>query len=961
MEETAFQRIPVVASARMKNAFIFGPFTLSMAERRLKRGDDVLSIGGRALDLLVVLVERAGEVISHKELIAQAWPDVTVEEVNLRVHIAALRKALGDGLNGARYISNVAGRGYCFVAVVARSAVEQTPPSSDPSPIAGRIHNLPSPLMRIVGRDEVIHQLEVQLSTSRFVTIVGPGGVGKTTVAVAVAHALAEGFYEAVLFVDLGVVADSRLVTAAAASALGIVAQGQDPFLALLDFLGDRKALLVLDNCEHVIEAAAELAERFMNEAPQACILATSREALRAEWEHVHILNSLECPPNEPLLKAAETLRYPAVQLFMERALASGYRSKLSDREAPVIANICRKLDGIALAIELAASRVGSLGLSGTAELLDNRFGIVWHGRRLALPRHQTLNSMLDWSYKLLSDLEKIILCRLSIFVGEFTIKLACEVAVEAEIGDAAITLAITGLLAKSLILTSHSHKLTHYRLLDTTRAYALAKLADRGELDCMSQRHARTFCRYLRDNSLQSGYGEEDLTEYACNIGDILAALDWALSDRERLAIGIELATYVAPVLIRLSLLDECRRYCEQALGTIDELTCDARAEMILQEALAISSIFSKGSTSAGLAAIERGLSLAEKLNDHRHQLEFLAGQNFVFYHAGDFHNAIAVAERARAIADTSKNAAGIVATKWMLGVSHHFLGDQAAAQRHCEDGMIRADELGASNPRFFGYEHRVRALTVLARALWLRGHPKQALRRAQEAIDEAAALGRPVSVCISLYGAQIFLWTGNLEYSSLLTERLIEYAAQHSLLPCIASGMAIKGELAIARGEMEEGNKLLREALTMQQSDRQNLFHVEYAGALANGLLKAGHVEEALLTINGAIARVSVSGARYHMAELLRLKAEALAEMQQADWRAAALECINESLKFSREHSALAHELRAATTLARLLRQQGQRDEARRSLERVYGRYTEGFETIDLQDARALLTSLT
>jgi predicted ATPase len=795
--------------------------------------------------------------------------------------------------------------------------------------------------------------------TCRFVSIVGPGGVGKTTVAVAAAHALMEGFHGAVLFIDLGALADPRLVPTAVASALGIVTQAQDPLLGLLDYLGDRKALLVLDNCEHVIDAAAGLAERVMNEAPQTRILATSREALRAEGEHVHLLNSLDSPPSNPRLQAAEALKYPAVQLFMERALASGYHSELSDTDAPVVVNICRKLDGIALAIELAASRVGSLGISGTAEMLDNRFKVVWNGRRTALPRHQTLTSMLDWSYNLLSDLEKRVLCRLAIFVGDFTIKAACEVAAEAEIDDVCVTQAITSLLAKSLISTTHAHKSTYYRLLDTTRAYALAKLADRGEMDCMARRHATAFCKYLRGQELQTGYQEEDLAEYAPHIGNVRAALDWALSDGKDRVIGVELATCAAPLLIRLSLLDECRRYCEQALGTIDERSCDTRAEMILQEALAISTMFSKGNTDEVLAAIERGLALAENLNDSRHHLELLAGRNIFFYRTGDFHSALAVAERASAVADANKNAAGLVMTEWMLGVSYHFLGNQAAAQRHCEHGLVRAAELGVLNPKFFGYEHRVRALTVLARSLWLRGYSNQALRKAQEAIDEAAARGEPVSICMSLYGAQVFLWTGDLDRSSHLIESLIEYAGRHSLAPYRAIGNALKGELAVARGEVELGIKLLREALKTLHSERHNLFLTEFACALTEGLRRAGRFEEALLTINGVIIRAISSGATYDMPELLRLKAEVLAEMPHAN-RTAVLECIDESLKLAREQSALAYELRSATTLARLLSERGQRDEARKSLEPVYGRFTEGFETTDLRDARALLASL-
>src|SRR5271156_1839152 len=434
-----------------RNAISFGPFRLFVAERLLKKVDKPIPLGGRALDILIALVERPGEVVTRKELISTAWPDVTVEEANLRFQMAALRKALGDGQDGARYISNIAGRGYCFVAPVTRSSAKK------PVPVTGittteRAKKLPPRLERMVGRDDTVRSLAQQLQMWRFVSIVGPGGVGKTTVAISVAHSLSDGFHDAVFFIDLAALTDPQLVPTAVASALGLMVQSQDPLVGLLAFIGDRKILLVLDSCDHVIGVAAALAERVVSEAPQAHILATSREALRVESEHVHLLYSLDCPSEDAGLTAMEVLRYPAAQLFMERAAASGYGAELSDNDAPIVAQSCRRLDGIALAIELAASRVGSLGIFGTAELLDNRFGLLWQGRRTALPRHETLNAMLDWSYNLLSEREKMVLCRLPVFVGGFTRQAAGSVASDTDADEAEVIDAVASLVAKSLI-----------------------------------------------------------------------------------------------------------------------------------------------------------------------------------------------------------------------------------------------------------------------------------------------------------------------------------------------------------------------------------------------------------------------------------------------------------------------------------------------------------------------------
>jgi predicted ATPase len=448
-----------------------------------------------------------------------------------------------------------------------------------------------------------------------------------------VAHALVDGFHDAIFFIDLAALTDPQLVPTAVASALGLMVQTQDPLVGLLAFIGDKKFLLVLDNCEHVIGVAAALAERVISEAPQAHILATSREALRVEGEHAHLLYSLDCPPEDVGLTATEALRYPAAQLLMERAAASGYVAALSDIDAPIVARICRRLDGVALAIELAASRVGSLGIRETAELLDNRFSLLWHGRRTALPRHETLNAMLDWSYSLLSEREKAVLYRLSIFVGDFTLQAAGSVASETEVDEADATDAVASLVAKSLISTIVISESTYYRLLDTTRAYAATRLAERGEAARIARRHAIFYSRFLdHDEIIQSLYGEHDLSGYAPHIGNVRAALGWALSDHRDLAVGIELATWAAPLFFGLSLFEECRGWCERALAALDDASRGTRQEMILQEALAMSSMYTRGHNDQVRAANERGLKLAEAFHDRGRQLRLLVGLNFFF-----------------------------------------------------------------------------------------------------------------------------------------------------------------------------------------------------------------------------------------------------------------------------------------------------------------------------------------
>lgn len=374
-----------------ESALAFGPFRLLPKARLLEKDGNPVHIGGRALDILIFLAERAGEVVGKRELVSRVWADVNVDEGSLRFHVSALRKVLGDSASGARYVVNVPGRGYCFTAPIVRTETEPaaTPAGSPP---------LPAQIARMIGRTETIEKIAAELARHRLVTVVGPGGIGKTTVALAVGHRQLGAFAGMVRFVDFGSLRDKRLVPSALASALGLSVSSDNPLPSMLAFLREKRMLLIFDSCEHLLESLAMLAESIIREAPEVSILATSRESLRAEGEQVHRLFPLDCPPERATITAPDVLAYPAAQLFVERIAASLGGFELGDAEAPVVAEICRKLDGIALAIELAAGRVNAYGIQGIATLLNSRFSLLWQGRRTAVPRHQTLSAALGWA-----------------------------------------------------------------------------------------------------------------------------------------------------------------------------------------------------------------------------------------------------------------------------------------------------------------------------------------------------------------------------------------------------------------------------------------------------------------------------------------------------------------------------------------------------------------------------------
>jgi predicted ATPase/DNA-binding winged helix-turn-helix (wHTH) protein len=934
-----------------QDVICFGPFRLSASERVLEKGGVRVRLGSRALDILIALVERPAEVVTKKELFARVWPNLAVDDGSLRFHVSALRKALGQGRSGTRYVTNVSGRGYCFVAPISRAA---SPPALLRNSLAHSPVGLPPSPTGMVGRDETVRFISVELTARRFLTIVGPGGIGKTTVANAVSRTMLAAFDGAVHYVDFGPLGTPSLVPNMVASTVGLPGNFDDPLAALRAFLRDRRMLLVLDSCEHLIETIAPLAERIFQAAPEVHILATSREPLQVEGEQVHRIHPLAFPPDDEPLTAAQALIFPAVQLFVERAAAHGTGFELNDADAPIVGKVCRRLDGIALALELAAGRVGAYGIQGIASLLDGPCRLLWHGRRTALPRHQTLCAMLDWSYNLLPESERVILRRLSVFVGAFSLEAAQFVAAADILEREQVAEAIAGLVTKSLIAVETDHTGALYRLLDTTRAYVLTKMVDSGERNTIAQRHATCYREFLERIEIASlTCAKNDGTaERWRHVSNARAALEWSFSEQQGdKELGTALAAASAPLFLELSLLTECRFWMERAIAKHGDR--GDRREMELQEALAVSLMLIKGNSKEVLAALTTALSLAQVLELPYHEMRLFAAHHTFLVRTGDFRGAAAVAEQNEIVAKKTADPTAMMMADWMLGVSHHLLGDQASAWKHCETAL-KPEPIQNSSMIRSGYDQRIRALLTLARALWLQGYGSRAVTVATQALHQATALDHPVSLCLcGIYRVTFFLWTGDWSEADKIIDRLIAYAEKYSLRCHHAICLGLKGELSLRQGDTEAGLRLLNASLDALGAAQHQTMTPVFASDLAICLTRTGRPDEA----DAAIDKAMACGPHFYLPETMRIKGELLASGPR--WSEA--ECwFSRSLDLAREQSALAWELRTATSLAQLWGRQGRSDKAARVLRPVYDRFTEGFDTPDLRAAKCLLDEL-
>jgi predicted ATPase/DNA-binding winged helix-turn-helix (wHTH) protein len=937
----------------------FGPFRLLPEERLLLEQGAPVGLGPRALDILTVLARRAGETVTKEELLAKVWPRVFVEEGTLRVHVASLRRALREGLQGRNFIATVPGRGYSLVVPASRFGGDASARPSMPA-----ASQLPAPLNRVVGRKDVVAALKAQLPEERFITVVGPGGIGKTTVAVAVANALRGSYRDGIQFVDLAPMKDPSLIPSAVAALLGVPIRTDDPIPTLVAALSTRQMLLVLDCCEHMVLAAATLTEAIFAGAPGVHILATSREALRVEGERVHRLPALETPPKAERLTARQGIAFSAVQLFVERASAALDSFRLTDDNARAVAEICRRLDGIALAIELAARRVDSFGVFGVAARLDDRFRLLTGGRRTALPRHQTLLATLDWSYQLLPESERVVLRRLSVLTGSFTLEAASAIGTGEAVATSEIADHIANLVSASLVAAEVGDDTAYYRLLDSTRAFARMKLAESQENERVCRCHAEYFCDFFRraDAELAIAPTIQRVAECRRQLDNLRAALDWTLGAEADAALGVALTAAGIVLWMNLSLVYECRRRVEAALATIAAGAYkEPRAEMQLHTALGGLLIYTQGPGPEALAALERALQIAESLDDHDYRLRALWGLWTARINNGEYKIALEIAQRIHALASRENHPLDLAVADRGLGYSWHFLGDQIEA-RTCLEKMA-ARPIGTQRRSLiirYQFDPLITGRMRYGWILWLLGYPEQARRTIEVNLDDLWSVDHAVSICtaLGLGTCQVSLAVGDYADAERYIDAMSELATRYSLSIWQAWARASRGVLLVRQHRTVDGLNLLRDGLGQLGDAKFAIWHSIFLGDLASAIGSIGEVAEGLAIVSDAIARAERRGDYWHIADLLRVKGELLLLQRPND--PAAEEQFRLSLDWAHRQNALSWELRTAISLANLRRIQGRVAEGRHILAGVYARFTEGFETADPLIARKLLEEL-
>ncbi len=853
----------------------FGDFELSPRRRALTQGGQRVRIGARAMDILLLLAARPGELVTKDELQDRLWPGIFVDEGSIRVHLSALRKALGGV--GAEYIHTVAGRGYILTPPVRRlnETVEDARAPGAPT-------HLPLRLERLIGRAAVVDSLVAQVQERRFVTIVGPGGIGKTSVALEVAARLADDFADGVRFVDLATLEDPESAPGALAIALGLPPIADLSAEALARPLAEKRLLVLLDNCERSAGSAASVAEAMLRTGAGVCVLATSREALRGHGEWLHRLPPLSTPIAAPATPDA-ALAFSAIELFVDRADAASGGYRLTPADCAVVADICRRLDGLPLAIELAAATIASLGVDGIAAGLDDRLTLLTGGRRTAQSRHQTLRAALDWSYDHLEPTEKAALEALAVIAGSFDLALACDVAGLQDQPAAEVRKLVGALAGKSLVSVETTSGGVRYRLLESTRVYAGEQLAGSGGLGAAMRRYAVATLTFFR--GLQRGWLEVGrdvwLAQHAGRLEDARAVLEWGYSNQGDTALAQALTAQLTDPWLQLGLVRECVAWCQKALTSPPEPGPNTDAEeMKIRHAFRVAFGFKHGNEPSKRAAVLETLALARRLDNHDYMMRDLWGLASLALNDGRQDEALACARQLRDAARGPDAEAERLVADRISGSALHLMGRHAEAKAILEvvNAAYDTPRNRASAVRF-QFDQRVLAQGFLAWIAWLQGDVDGASNTIGAAVTEAVAVGHAGSLGFALDSAvTLRVLQGDLERAAQACRQLGDLGASIGYDVWLKRSDILAAIIQVRSGDLVRGVPRLRASLTPSAWKLATYRTPFFLAELAQAELAAGFAAEALATIEDAIGWFGGVDDFWCAPECFRIKAEVL-----------------------------------------------------------------------------------
>jgi len=769
----------------------FGPFELQLDERRLLKDGEAVALRPQALEVLWALIDRSGHLITKDELMRRVWGQVIVEENTLQAHVSALRKVLGQDA-----IATVSGQGYRFTVHVVPVQEPVNPPATP--------HNLPQQLTSFIGRSTEIARVKQQLSSTRLLTLIGAGGCGKTRLALQVAAAALDQYPDGVWFVELAPLSDPTLIVQAVAKALAVQEQaGKDLAETLVERLASRQPLLLLDNAEHLLDACARLAEFLLRRCSRLVVLATSRERLGIDGELTYRVPSLSVPEARHDTTRDEVLAFEATRLFIERARLHCPDFDVTGKDAAALALICRRLDGIALAIELAAPRVRAMSLEELGQRIGDRFSVLTGGSRTALPRHRTLRSLVDWSHDLLGDAEKAVLRRASVFAGGWSLQAAESVCSGPGVDRADVLDLLTSLADKNLVVAETHDDGTRFGMLETVRHYARDRLRESGEEASIRDRHVEFFLAMagrLLDPMQTDSELQAKLQRLDREHDNVRAALAWCEAEPGHAVKGLGLAG-------QLHWFWRMRGHYGEGRGWITRLLAIAPGAKM--EAAHASAFHAAGA----LAYLQGDYAAAEP----RHR-------------------------EALAIWTQLGHRRGISSSLNSLGSIASARGDLTAARGHFEDAVSIAREIGDQ-----------RSISMGLHSLGMVAHDAGDYAAAQVLLEECVSVSRSIgvwrtAVALSEWG-DVMHAQGDLEAARALLLEALEGQRELGDRPGIAKTLIRLATVSHDGGDITAAKTYLREALNIVPPG-DALSHVTWLNAFAALSLEfAGATRAALL----------------------------------------------------------------------------------------------------------------